>query len=420
MTAQAHNFSALVSGDRIDVSLYTSEAIFEAELRKIFEGGWVWLAHESEVTEPGTFKTSQLGTQPVILVRTANGDVVTLLNRCRHRAATVCQRERGKAARFTCSYHGWTYGLDGTLIGVPQPEGYDGVLDKSELPLKSVRTEIYGGLVFASLRDDVEPLADYLAGAKLWIDLFNRQAAGFPLITMGEHKFEFAGNWKIPMENTTDGYHLPVVHNSYMRFVSSETADRLAVVMASDAAYCEALGNGHSVGIFDADAIDLDAPSDQPIPPHYAQLRAELDRAHAPDQVTRILRAVGGVGFNLNIFPNIALSGAFFRELRPITVNRTEVRHIALGMGGGPDCANLARLRLHEQFQGPAGLGSSDDREAWERVARGAKAGSELPVLLNRGMNREQRRGEALVAHATDELGMRTAYAQWQKAMAGD
>ena len=136
--------------------------------------------------------------------------------------------------------------------------------------------------------------------------------------------------------------------------------------------------------------------------------------------MTRILRAVGGVGFNLNIFPNIALSGAFFRELRPLGVDRTEVRHIALGMGGGPDCANMARLRLHEQFQGPAGLGSSDDREAWERVAIGARAGKSMPVLLNRGINREHQRGGATVAHATDELGMRTAYAQWKKVMSDD
>ena len=420
MTTISTSFNDLVSADRIAGTLYTSEAIFAAEQRKIFEGGWVWLAHESELGEIGAFKTTRLGQQPVIVTRTANGDIVTLLNRCRHRAAAVCQLERGKAARFTCGYHGWTYALDGKLIGVPQPEGYEGVLDKADYPLKSVRTEAYGGLIFASLRDDVEPLTDFLAGAKLWIDLFNKQSAGFPLVTLGEHKFEFAGNWKIPMENTTDGYHLPVVHNSYMRFINSETADRLAAVMASDAVYCETLGNGHSVGIFDVDAIDLDVPSNQPMPPHYDKLRAELEQIHAPDQVTRILRGVGGVGFNLNIFPNIALSGAFFRELRPLGVDRTEVRHIALGMGGGPDCANMARLRLHEQFQGPAGLGSSDDREAWERVAIGARAGQSMPVLLNRGINREHQRGGATVAHATDELGMRTAYAQWKKVMTDD
>jgi anthranilate 1,2-dioxygenase (deaminating, decarboxylating) large subunit len=414
------DFAALASHDRIDGSLYTSEAIYAAEQRRIFEGGWVWLAHISEVAESGAFKTTRIGSQPVIVSRTADGDIVTLLNRCRHRAATVCQLERGKAARFTCSYHGWTYALDGKLIGLPQPEGYNGVLDKADLPLQAVRTEIYGGLVFACLREDAEPLTDYLASAKLWIDLFNKQSAGFPLVTLGEHKFEFAGNWKIPMENTTDGYHLPVVHNSYMRFVNSETADRLAAVMASDAVYCEALGNGHSVGVFDADAVDLDLASDQPLPPHYDQLRRELEQTLPPDQAARILRGIGGVGFNLNIFPNIALSGAFLRELRPLASNRTEVRHIALGMDGGPECANLARLRLHEQFQGPAGLGSSDDREAWERVAMGAQAGKAMPVLLNRGMNRQVQHAGALRAHATDELGMRAAYAQWKKVMMDD
>ena len=412
------NISDKVLSDRFHTSLYTDPEIFEAELARIFEGGWVWVAHDSELAENGAFKATVIGRQPVIVTRDQKGEVNVMLNRCRHRAAAVCELESGKAARFMCPYHGWTYGLDGRLLAVPYDEGYGDNLKKEDFPLYPVRAESYAGFWFASLNPDVEPLVDFLGEAKMWIDLFVKQSAGWPLTVMGSHKFEFDGNWKVPLENTTDGYHLPVVHNSYLRFMESETADRLAQVMRADDIYCRALGNGHSVGVFDVTAVDLDEPGSGDTPPHYKELERELLETLPPEKVARVLRSVGGVGFNLNLFPNIALSGAFFRELRPMAVDRTEVRHIALGMKGGPASANRARMRIHEQFQGPAGLGSSDDREAWERVGRGAKSGTNAWVMLNRGLNREHMIDGQLVSHATDETGMREVYARWKKVMA--
>jgi anthranilate 1,2-dioxygenase (deaminating, decarboxylating) large subunit len=404
--------------DRFHTSLYTDPKIFEAEITRIFENGWVWVAHESELPDNGTFKSTVIGRQPVIVTRDQTGAVNVMLNRCRHRAAAVCELESGKAARFMCPYHGWTYGLDGRLLAVPYDEGYGENLKKEHFPLYSVRAESYAGLWFASLDPDVEPLADFLGEAKHWIDLFLKQSVDWPLTVIGSHKFEFDGNWKVPLENTTDGYHLPVVHNSYLRFMESETADRLGQVMRDEALYCRGLGNGHSVGVFDTSAVDLEGPHQGETPLHYKELEKELLQTMPPETVARVLRGVGGVGFNLNLFPNVALSGAFFRELRPIAVDKTEVRHIALGMKGGPACANRARLRIHEQFQGPAGLGSSDDREAWERVARGARSGRDAWVMLNRGLNREHIIDGRPVSHATDETGMREVYARWKKVMA--
>lgn len=404
--------------DRFHTSLYTDAVIFDAEIARIFEGGWVWVAHDSELPENGAFKSTVIGRQPVIVTRDQKGAVNVLLNRCRHRAAAVCELETGKASRFMCPYHGWTYGLDGRLLAVPYDEGYGENLRKEDFPLFPVRAESHAGFWFASLNPDVEPLTDFLGEATHWIDLFVKQSVDWPLTVMGSHKFEFDGNWKVPLENTTDGYHLPVVHNSYLRFMESETADRLGQVMRDEALYCRGLGNGHSVGVFDTSAVDLDAPNEGGTPPHYQALEVELLETMSAKTVARVLRGVGGVGFNLNLFPNLALSGAFFRELRPIAVDKTEVRHIALGMKGGPAAANRARMRIHEQFQGPAGLGSSDDREAWERVARGAKSGSDAWVMLNRGLNREVMIDGQKVSHATDETGMREVYARWKRVMA--
>jgi hypothetical protein len=119
------------------------------------------------------------------------------------------------------------------------------------------------------------------------------------------------------------------------------------------------------------------------------------------------VRAVGGTGFNINLFPNVACSMAFFRVLRPVAVDETEITHMAITMDGGPDAANRARLRLHEHFQGPMGFGSPDDAEGWERVQRGAASGENLWILLNRDKDRD----------VSAETGMRAAYQMWKRMM---
>ena len=419
---QAIDTSALrtrVEPDRVMPSLYNDPALFETELDRIFYQTWIWVAHESELPNPGDFRTTVIGRQPVIVVRDRDGSVNVLENRCRHRAATVCEQHKGNARGFTCPYHSWSYGLDGALRALPYGDGYEGIADKRELPLRSLRVGIYQGLIFASFNPTIEPLEDFLGGAKPWIDLFMKQGAGYPVKVNGEHRFRFKGNWKIQLENTTDLYHFPVVHKSWMKTIDDETAAAITSFMTSDGAFCRSLGNGHSVAVLMPELIDLDDDNGAPLPVRHEALAASLAKSYAPDEVRRIVRSLMGVGFNVNLFPNLALSMSFFRVLRPISVDETEIRHVALGMDGGPEEANQVRLRVHEHFQGPLGFGSPDDAEAWERVQRGSYAGPDVPILVNRGLNRETTAPDGQkTAHATDETGMRAAYAQWKLMMA--
>jgi phenylpropionate dioxygenase-like ring-hydroxylating dioxygenase large terminal subunit len=404
--------------DRVSPSLYNDPALFEAELERIFYKTWIWVAHESEIRKPGDFRTTTIGRQPVIVVRDEAGKVRVLENRCRHRGATVCEEHKGNSRGFTCPYHSWSYTLEGSLRALPYRDGYEGVVEKTELPLRNLRVGIYHGLIFASFNEDIEPLEDFLGGAKPWIDLFMKQGAGFPVKANGEHKFRFKGNWKIQLENTTDLYHFPVVHKSWLRTLDEAAVTTITSFMSSKDAFCRSLGNGHSLAVLVPDIVDLDKDDGAPIPARFEALAESLAQQYPPDQVRRIVRSLTGVGFNLNLFPNLALSMAFFRLLRPISVDETEIRHVALGMEGGPDEANRVRLRIHENFQGPFGFGSPDDAEAWERVQRGSHVGPDVPILVNRGLNREHvaANGEK-TAHATDETGMREAYAKWRSMM---
>jgi len=412
----ASDAAALVLPDRVRSSMYTDPAMFEAEMSRIFERTWVWVAHASEIAEPGDFKMVMVGLQPVIVVRDRKGAVHVHVNRCRHRAATVCEVAKGKTNSFVCPYHGWSYALDGSLRGVPYDAGYGGAIDKRQFPLRSLRVEEYAGLIFASFRHDIEPLADFLGGAKKWIDLFMKQSAGYPLTTLGEHKFRFPGNWKIQLENTTDAYHFPLVHKSFLNAADKETEAMMDIM--NNGGFVEDLGNGHSVMVMIPGLIDLEENLEAPIPKKFEALAAELAQDHSEREVRRIVCAVGGTGFNLNLFPNLGCSAAFFRVLQPISVEETEVRHVALGMQGGPKVANRARLRIHEFFQGPMGFGSPDDAEVWDRVQHGAQGGKDLWLMLNRGMAAEETLSDGhRRSEVSAETGMRAAYQQWKAMM---
>src|SRR6185437_8892964 len=139
-------------------------------------------------------------------------------------------------------------------------------------PLVRLKTGIYNGLIFASLNDAVEPLESFLGDAIPWIDLFMTQGGGFPLKVAGAHKFRFAGNWKIQLENTTDGYHFPFVHRTFVDSLPPEAASGFTNFMRDPGPYVRALGNGHSVAVFFPGAVDLSADGDRPIPPEYAAL----------------------------------------------------------------------------------------------------------------------------------------------------
>lgn len=414
--ALRRNVADLVKPDRIHTSMYTDPALFDAEMEVIFNNTWVWVAHESEVPEPGSYKSHWVGKQPVIVVRDRKGRINVLLNRCRHRGATVCEGKKGRTNSFVCPYHGWSYALDGSLRGVPAPESYGDLLDKSELPLVSLRVESYNGMVFATFKEDIMPLEEFLGPARKWIDLFMKQGGGYPIKVAGTHRFRFPGNWKIQLENTTDAYHFPIVHKSFLSSVDEQTQDVFDFL--NNPGYVEDLGNGHSVAVMIPDLVDMEADLDRPIPERFAELAEELRKeGHDEDKVRRIVRAVGGCGFNLNLFPNVACSMAFFRVLQPISVNETEIHHVALVMDGGPAAANRARLRLHEHFQGPMGFGTPDDGEAWERVQRGVAAGNDLWLLVNRGLPHEVKTEDGLRSDVSAETGMRAAYRQWLKTM---
>src|SRR5882672_12275095 len=120
----------LIEPGRVHRRVYTDPEIFELEMERIFGRAWLFFGHASQVPIPGDYITTDLGRQPVIMTRHHDGSIHVLLNRCTHRGAKVVNERCGHATRLVCLYHGWTFDTDGTLIGVPVPEGCAADFDK--------------------------------------------------------------------------------------------------------------------------------------------------------------------------------------------------------------------------------------------------------------------------------------------------
>jgi phenylpropionate dioxygenase-like ring-hydroxylating dioxygenase large terminal subunit len=135
-TADSHGYRPglvdLKTG-QISREIFVNEAIYQEELERIFARAWLFVGHESQIPNPGDFAVSGMGEESMILCRDRAGEVHVFLNSCRHRGMKVCRYDEGNTAVFTCPYHGWSYGTDGRLVGVPFfREAYRSALDRSQ------------------------------------------------------------------------------------------------------------------------------------------------------------------------------------------------------------------------------------------------------------------------------------------------
>lgn len=103
---------------RVNRNIFTDQQIFDFEMRHIFEGNWIYLAHESQLPNPGDYFTTYMGRQPIMITRSKDGELNCLINACSHRGAMLCRRKTDNRTTLTCPFHGWTFSNDGALLKV--------------------------------------------------------------------------------------------------------------------------------------------------------------------------------------------------------------------------------------------------------------------------------------------------------------
>ncbi len=212
--------AALVEPDRVHRLAYTDQELFDLEMERIFEKLWIYIGHESQVKEPGDYYLARVGRQPMVMTRDGKGEIHVLYNRCPHRGAQLCTARAGNAGKhLRCSYHAWTFNLDGRIDAIPAINGYDGTrFDKND-PLfhikKAPRADNYRGFWFASLAEDGPGLEEHLGQAKIALDQLIDRAPGKECEVVGDcFQMVQQSNWKIFLENQIDVSHPGATHES--------------------------------------------------------------------------------------------------------------------------------------------------------------------------------------------------------------
>ena len=186
--------------------LYTDPAVFHAEKEKIFARTWQVVGHHDQAANPGDYFTTELIGEPLLIVRGADGRLRGFYNVCRHRAGPPAEG-CGSRKVFRCGYHGWTYGLDGSLISATEIEGVEG-FRVEDFALKPVRTEEWFNFIFVNLDVEAPPLRECLGGLPKQAEKFD-----FTSMKLFERRtYDMKCNWKTYVDNYLEGYHLPSVH----------------------------------------------------------------------------------------------------------------------------------------------------------------------------------------------------------------
>lgn len=412
--------STVVLKDRVHGSVYTSAEIFRREMDTIFKTGWVYVAHESEVSEPGDYLTRSIGSEPVVVVRGRDGVVRVLLNRCTHRANKLCNAEKGNANSFRCPYHGWTFSNTGDLQGVPMREGYGEAFSalRAELGLaEAPRVDSYGGFVFASLAAEGVSLEEHLGGATSAIDrLLNLSPTRSIDLRANWMKHQHHANWKMVVENNVDGYHALFTHASVYDAIRpakvSHVPSKVDVLVRD-------IGNGHS----EIDYSDEYRKLDEEfvwygrIPraklPKYVEA---LEQAYGPEQAHDAL--VVGPPHTL-IWPNLFLAEMNIMFVEPLAPDRTIAWTTAV-LIPGQDELNERTLRRSEGAMGPAGFLIADDGEIGMRNQAGLAAESPEWLVLKRGVDDDIVDSTGIINRdKSAETPQRGFYARWAAVVGG-
>lgn len=367
------------SATRVPYWIYTDPDLYKQELDRFFYGRtWNYVALECEIPEPGSFKRSWIGERSVIVVRTEDGSISVLENRCAHRGAQICWKNKGKVESFTCPYHQWNYNLKGDLQGIPFKRGALGKggmpkdFDTKEFGLAPLRTHVVGGSIWASFADDVESFEDF-CGSEVYAYV-ERQFPGRKLRLLGYSRQLIPSNWKMYLENLKDPYHATLLHAFYIIFglwrADSQSETRPGAggkhgIMTSRNEGKKVTGATSEMTRFN-DKLEL------------------IDTATVTPRVEFADRKVCGI----TVFPSVVLhqqaNTVGMRHVIPRGVRQFEIAWTYYGYED--DDEEMQRLRLrHTNLMGPAGFVSMEDGEILAQCQAGADGYSNRSAVIEMG-----------------------------------
>ena len=342
---------------RVPYRAFADADVHAAEQDRVFRGRtWQLLCLADEVPNPGDYKTTFVGETPVVVARGEDGGLNAFENRCVHKGALVCLKNRGNAKSLTCVYHNWVYGLDGSLIsaafakGVKGRGGMPADFKAKDHRMRPLRTAELCGLVFGTFSDETPPLEDFV-GPEIVGRL--QRVLNRPIRILGYHTQILQNNWKLYVENVKDTYHAGLLHLFFATFRLNRLASDGGVVI-------DPTGGNHA-SYSKRRTIHANAEYDE------SKLRASRDdyRLNDPSLLDSFDEFGDGINVQiLSVFPNFILqqveNSIAVRQVLPKGIGRTELNWTVLGFAD--DDEKTTRMRLKQaNLIGPAGYISMED-----------------------------------------------------------
>ncbi len=422
--------AALVDLENGSVSreIFVNEEIYQQEQEQVFARAWLFVGHESQIPDPGDFVVSSMGEESVILTRDGKGQIRVFLNTCRHRGMKVCRYDEGTTLLFTCPYHGWSYGTDGQLVGVPYwKEAYQEKLDKAQWGLIEVaHLTNYKGSIWATWDRAAPDFLDYLGGMRVYLDILldcRDGREGESEVIGGVQTWYMPCNWKFAAENFVgDAYH-SISHRSvdYVGIApggkgrtdnESRSARRYAVSFPE-------LGHGTNTW-FQMDESEPYTPIYENMP----QLQDYLKDAYE-ERKRRLGKAARIFGGAANVFPNMSFQPRQPRAIAlwsPRGPLKTEARRFYLVDKDAPQ--ELKDLLRHYLMRGlgPGGMTEQDDMENWNYASAASKGVIARRYAYNYqmglGVEEPSDFPPGMLSGVPSEKNQRALYGRWAEFMA--
>ena len=350
----------------VDRSIFSDQEIYEMELEQIFARAWNFMCHESQIPNPGDFFMNYIGEEAVIVTRDKQGGINVLLNTCRHRGNAVCRAEQGHASSFMCTYHGWTYNLQGKLVGVPGSKDlYHDELDKEHWGLiRAPQVESYKGFVFANMDAEAPPLEEFL-GEVGQIGLSLIAERGDMKVIDGVQKYTIGCNWKLAVDNLFDWYHPQVTHASSSMVNFTRRSGTGPARRIGDSENLVMLGEyGHAIG---GPSYNAERARENGLPEQTWRERPEAQQELGPVGIKS--------GGHPNIFPNlwVTSSGNQVSLRLPKGPTKTEIWWFTIIDKNLPPEEWEERRQNAIHVFGPAGGLEQEDGENWDQSTRGTR-----------------------------------------------
>ncbi|WP_118136366.1 aromatic ring-hydroxylating dioxygenase subunit alpha [Oceanicella sp. SM1341] len=418
---------ALVRPEEVHRDVYTSPEVFRLEMRHLFANTWVYVGHASQIPEKGDYITTEIGDQPVLVVRHTDMSVHVLYNRCPHKGVKIASEACGNTGKFfRCPYHAWSFKTNGNLLAIPLKKGYENTgLENSEAvkglaPVAHVK--VYRDFIFARLNDAGESFEEFFGESLSSIDnMIDRSPEGKLVLEGAPLRYMHNCNWKMLVENQTDTCHPMVAHESSAGTAVSvwekEQAKGGPKPMAVEVyapfmapyEFFEGMGirvwpHGHGhTGVTTSIHADYSA-----VPGYFDQ----MVETYGEERARQIL---GENRHNTVYFPHIMVKGPIqtLRLFKPIAADKTLVESYTFRLVGAPDMLFERTLMYNRLINAPTSIVGHDDLEVYERAQKGLAADALEWVNVQRLYEPGEDHEETAIANGTSERQMRNQFAAW-------